>query len=412
MKHWKYAGFLLCALLISSISACKKEKARYDFVIYCKVAPGFHASDIGMVVTDAAGNILKTFVIGSNEFDFQRTLQVDEDIKTCHIHLGVRYDPAGKTFLYSHLDVQNGALVVFEPSWFVQTNAEARQKVVRVSGIESLDSMGFLGGATIYPYGIFMPEESRAFVSMPFAPNQGGVVHGRANGEPGYRYLYLPESIMTNVEWDYETQWSLFQPVPAAKTVATDASLPPAKEMLVEAITPDFKHFVRIGPGIHIDPANLQFIQPEGVPEILRIRLNGEDYATERIFQPGEPLQFKMTDMQIGNISSTPGKGFKIETSGDIDMLELICDESNYYTWKIQGRPESFENATLPALSELSKYISMKQAVPTPFWRFTVRAHQFGQHDYPDVRAGFPFRSEELFAVARSGYFMLEKRFE
>ena len=79
---------------------------------------------------------------------------------------------------------------------------------------------------------------------------------------------------------------------------------------------------------------------------------------------------------------------------------------------KAQGRPESFKNTTLPPLSELSKYIAMQPAVPTPFWRFTVRAHQFGEHDYPDVRAGFPFRSEEMFAVARSGYFMLEKRFE
>ena len=57
---------------------------------------------------------------------------------------------------------------------------------------------------------------------------------------------------------------------------------------------------------------------------------------------------------------------------------------------KAQGRPESFKNTTLPPLSELSKYIAMQPAVPTPFWRFTVRAHQFGEHDYPDVRAGIP----------------------
>lgn len=411
MKCWKYCG-LLFALLIVSTCGCKKEKTQYEFLVYCKVAPGFHASDIGLVVTDAAGNVLQNFVIGSNENEFQRTLQVDEDMKTCHIHLGVRYDPAGKTFLYSHLDVQNGALVVFEPSWFVPTGALLKQKVVRVYGIETLDSMGFLGGETLYSYGSFTPEESKATVTMNFYPNQGAVVHGRANGETGYRYLYISDSIMTNVDWSYETQWSLFQPVPTVKTVVTDAALSPVKEMLVEAITDDFEHFVRIGPGIHIDPFNLQFIQPEGVPDMLRIRLNGEDYGTERIFHPGEPLRFDMADMQIGNISSMPGKGFKIETGGNIDMLEVICDESHYYTWKIQGKPESFKEATLPTLSQLSAYIPMKSSVPTPFWRFKVRAHQFGEHDYPEVRAGFPFRSSDLFAVAQSGYFMLEKDFE
>jgi len=115
--------------------------------------------------------------------------------------------------------------------------------------------------------------------------------------------------------------------------------------------------------------------------------------------------------IHIGKISATLGKGFKIEASGDIDLLEVDCTESTYYNWKIQGRPASFKDVTMPTLAELSKHISFKNS-PTPFRRFKVRAHQFGAHDYPEVREGFPFRSSELFPVAQSGYFMLEKAFE
>lgn len=412
MKNKKFSCWLIGALFMWSAVGCKKE-AQYEFVINCKVPPGFHSSDdpLHLVATDASGRIIEAFKIGDNELEFQRTVLLDAGTQTCNIHLGVRYSqsPVGLTVVRSHLDVENGALVVIEPSLFAANGSLLEQKAARVNGITSFDSLGFLGGQTIHS--VYEAEHLHATTTMHFLPFQAGILHGKANGASEYRYLYMSEGLLDSLYSYYETEWSQFKPVPASRSVATAPNLPPANEMLVDAITPDFQHFVSIGPARHIAPQNPQFIQPEEAPDILRIRLSGESFAAEQIFQPGEMPAFAMTDMQIGNISATLGKGFKIEASGDIDLLEVDCTESTYYNWKIQGRPASFKDVTMPTLAELSKHISFKNS-PTPFRRFKVRAHQFGAHDYPEVREGFPFRSSELFPVAQSGYFMLEKAFE
>lgn len=406
LQRWQFVPFILLICL----AGCNKKVGQHDFVIICKTPPlgGMYApsDDADLVVTDAEGHVLGAFDIGANEAEFQRTLKVDEDIKTCNIHLG-HWPGSGPAFIYSHLDVQSGSLVVFEPSRFVGTGSQIKQKVVRVEGIKSLDSLGFLGSEWPQLSGF---EQPIASISTFFHTNQGALLHGKANGEADYRYLYLPHQVMASFDWDFYVHWDQFKPVPAPRTVVTSSTLPIVQEMFVDAISPDFQYFVNIGPGKNMYPTNLQFIQPEEVPRNLRIRLNGPNYATERIFQPGEPLQFDMTDMRIGNISWTQGEKYKIETSGDIDMLEVTRVESPYYIWKITGKPSSFRDLSMPTIDALDPFIPIPSS-PTPFGRGTVKAHQFGKHDYPQAKEGFPFRSTEPFALARSGYFMIEKPF-
>lgn len=57
--------------------------------------------------------------------------------------------------------------------------------------------------------GVFWPEQMQVFTSTPCYNEQGIVLHGKANGVQDYQYLYLPSSIMSQVQWNYETQWSL-----------------------------------------------------------------------------------------------------------------------------------------------------------------------------------------------------------
>jgi len=388
-QRWQFVPFILLMYL----TGCTKKVGQYDFVIICKTPVGgmyAPSDDADLVVTDAEGRVLGAFDIGAEEAEFQRTLKVDEDIKTCNIHLG-HWSGSGPAFIYSHLDVQSGSLVVFEPSRFVATGSQIKQKVVRVEGIGTLDSLGFLGSEWPQSSGF---DQNIASISTLFRPNQGALLHGKANGELNYRYLYLPDQVMASFNWDFYVHWDQFKPVPAPQSVATASTLPIVQEMLVDAISPDFHYYVNIGPGKHINPANLRFIQPEEVPRNLRIRLNGPNYATERIFQPGEPLQFDMTDMRIGNISWTPDEKYKIETSGDIDLLEVTRVEPPYYVWKITGKPSSFQDLSMPTLDALDLFIPIPSS-PTPFGHGTVKAHQFGKHDYPEVKEGFPLRSTE-----------------
>jgi len=46
-----------------------------------------------------------------------------------------------------------------------------------------------------------------------------------------------------------------------------------------------------------------------------------------------------------------------------------------------------------------------------PLGHGTVKAHQFGKHDYQEAKEGFLFRFTEPFDLARSRYFTIEKSF-
>ncbi len=405
MNIYKRIG--LYALVLCTFG-CKMNRQE-TFVIQCKFAPGtIGDNNAALVVTDRDGNILKNFIVPGGSVAFTDTLQVDEGTQSCHLNFGFNL---GKLAMISYLDVSSGDEILVRPYLLYSSISGPYQKVVRVNGIQSLDSLGILGGETLSP-GVFWPDQMQAFTSTPCYNEQGIVLHGKANGAPDYRYLYLPASVMSQVQWSYETQWSLFSPVPTPVTVTKDAALPAVNELLVEAVSPGFNEFVRLGPGTHIDPEHLAFIRPEGLPALTRIRLNGADFATEKIFQSGDPLHFNMTNMRIGNISSTPGKGFKVETSGDIDAIELVCDESTYYSWTITGRPESFTNAKMPGIKQMVRYIGLNTNVPTPFWRFTVTAHHFDNHNFQQLMEGFPFSQSDFFPKAQSGYFMVKKYFE
>jgi hypothetical protein len=397
------------SLLLLSISCQKDSGKEYEFTVFGKIPPGILSPSRNVLVfSDAEGNILESFEIAQNELDFQRSTKVPGDIGSIQVHLGLRYE-TNPTQIYSHLDVQNGELIAFKSSSFRVDGTFSEQKCVRVHGIQSLDSLGFLGN-TIYT--AKEPWEDVASTCVFVYPNEGAVLNIKANGEPNFRSLYLPDSILRNAQSFLDLDWGLLKPAPPKKHLSIEAGLGTPRHLQIDAVTDDFTGFVNLGPETHIDPLNLQFIQPDEVPKNLHVRLTGDNFVAERMFQDGDLLHIDRPDLEIGEISSTPGKGFKVATQGDIDLLELECTESTYYKWVIQGHPSSFKEVTMPSLANLSKHISLPDAYPTPFWRFMVRAHQFGKHDYLTVKEGAPYRSGGMFGAAQSGYFMLERWFE
>ena len=393
-------------LIFSLLQICCNKKDERDFYVFCKIRSGYRIDPNKIVISDLKGHILGAFDVG--RIETQLKFKVDADIELVNLHLGCGNNTYGG--ITSFLEVQNGAVVVFDPNRFGAYENLATSKVIRVEGVQSLDSLGFLGIQTLVQ-SWQNPGDTYASTSAAFSPNQGAIVHGKVNGLQDYRYLYIPDSIMASFDWEYYVFWNQFKLVPAPTSIATSTALPPVQSVDVEAIFPDYKHYISIGPGTHILPDALSFTQPEEVPSTLLIRLKGEQFISERIFEPGKPLYFDMTDMQIGGITSTPGTGFKIASSGAIDLLEVNCQESTYYNWRLEGRPAAFENVILPGIAELSRYISFPREYPTPFWRFTVKAHQFDKHEYEDIQGGFPPLSGNIFLSARSGYFMLEKSF-
>lgn len=398
----------ICLILSMTGLNCKKTPD-YEFVVLGRVAPGMWGyNNNTFVVTDLEGNILEISKISTDEPEFTRKFRVDGDIKLVNVHLGIYYGDY-PTYIYTHLEVPNGGSIAFDPFKYGTNNNSSEQKTVRINGLFTLDSLGFLANTL---YTVKEPLEPTAHTSTHVSPNESAVVHCKANGNADFRYLYISDSTFQHNSSVIDVEWDQFKPVPPPTKVAIDQALSTIEELNVSALTSDFKYFSTLGPGTHVDPLEVNFIFPEEAPKVLRIQLRGEDFLAERIFQPGESLKFDKPDLEIGNISSTPGVGFKIASSGDIDLLEVNCDESSYYRWKILGKPSAFQNVKMPTIAELQKHIAFKNENPTPFWRFKVKAYQFGKHTYEEVKEGFPYRTATLFPAAQSGFFMLEKSFE
>lgn len=236
------------------------------------------------------------------------------------------------------------------------------------------------------------------------------VIRLKANGAAEFRHLYLPvESIApggTTV-----VHWQDFNPENQLKTVEIPGSVQPYT-MLVTAISPDFKNFVLLeqsGIWQSIPPgAPLQFNHPEGLeqPSAYRIQIDGNTASYEKIFQPGEPLRFDPADMSIDQFSLT-NENVAVTVSGNVDMIHVertaveFASSRNIY-WSMDGAPESFKNHALPDLSDyLPSWFYVSSSV------FTLRkagALQFEKYEYPQLREGFPYKSTEPYARARSGY--------
>jgi hypothetical protein len=404
MKH------LSILILLLLVLCCKKPEEMYEFAVICRIPFQYvDGVEMKLVVTDMKGEMIRVLDIKSGETNIDRRFEVpvENPLDVCNIHFAVRYLNSPYYDIFSHLEVQSGALVVFEPTGFIFSSISRDQKVIRVYNIESLDSLGFLGEHRDYFESHFDPFEKRGITSALFWQNQGAVVHIKANSESEYRYLYLSDSSLSLVDWSYDVAWSDFKPVPAPVPVTIADDFLPIQSLEVDAVAPDFKSYVSIGPGSNIDPLAPQFTQPEEVPKMLRVRVKGSGYAMEHIFSAGETVEFEAPDMEIVSATSSPGERLQIEVSGDVDLLEAVCKEPRY-TWTLQGSPDAFKDLNLP---QLSNYVRDLRNAPPAFKTFTVRAHRYGKHDYPQVREGFPHRSGEAFSVARSGYQMIEKSF-
>jgi len=234
----------------------------------------------------------------------------------------------------------------------------------------------------------------------------GLVLRLRANGETSFRHLYLPENTLKDTT---TVSWQDFKP--ENKPHAIKISVSPVNELEVVAISPDQKQLVALKRDFSWLYANqnipLQFNHPEGLDETFSYRVMANSYlfSFDKIFQPGETIRFDPPDITF-NAFSIANRKVLLQASGDIDLLRIEQSYFNslgmggYIIWQMDGAPTVFQNRALP---NLDAYLPawFKNA---PFLNQRVGAYQIEAYDYPQVREGFPFKSTEPYAVARSGF--------
>lgn len=379
--------------LILAFAACEKgpKIQSHQFLLDCKF-PDLHTGvgSANIVISDARGVVLASTAVAQGQTSLTQPLTFETDNPTDRydVHL-TYYLPGNHVRVFTHLKVQSGALVAFEPALIPPPPLLSTQKFVVVREVLSLEGYEFLGWSTIEPP-FHVAEDSTAVASSRFDLRQNLILRVRANGEPEPRYFFLPPDSLQNQ--GLYLNWS--DAKPATNLVALPA-YPDAISTELTSISADFQEFTPLGTVQHQNNPTPTFFHPTEAQGNLRVHFTGFFSEFEKNFAPGEPLEMPPTDMKITRVERPFLGRLEIEAEGDIDILQVDDLSVFGFWWRIEGRPSDFLNVNL----------LVSDGTPTSlFTRFNVKARQYGNHDYEQIREGFPLRSTEPFAVARSGY--------
>lgn len=409
MKH-----ILFFVTLLFFVLGCKKYEAEY--AVYCQFSPFFFGNERALFLANADGKVLKRIEIpeGANSVSDQFSLSGEDLPEHYDLHYVFvqQFEPGRRMVnIFSHLDVPNGASVFFVTSpGFPKFIRKAH---IYINDVESFDSLDVVDSHAFDTEPQFSPAEKRVVYAPHVPVVQGLVLRLLANGESQFRYLYLPDSLVKDT---ISVSWQEFKPEDNFKEIELPDNQK-AQLFEVSAISPDFQHYTTLVRGYnYFSSAPARFNHPEGLqePVAYRIKVESDGSTYEKIFQPGEALRFESSDMTIGDIA-VAGTGLTIRTSGQIDLLRAninTFEPGTYYGdavfWQIDGKPGSFDHHTLPVFSE---YYPDWYDQTAAFKKGWVTVLQYGEHDYPQIREGFPERLNEPFAVARSGYRSVGKFF-
>lgn len=405
MKH-----NLLCLALLLFIPGCTKFEAEYT--IDCQFPPDFYANRV-LIMTNHKGERIAAIDVPAGVSNITQQITVEDADATESYGLHLVYNAPNGCYanVYSHVAIPNGAAIFLNPN--AGDFISVKQVLLNISGIETFDT---LGGASLFPplHTNFIAAEKRVVVDCLLEQGRGIVLRLLANGASEFRHLYLPDSLLGNAV--VQAQWDDFTPEnnPHSIELPGDGL---ADYLEVNAVSADFNHYVTLQDKSSVQNGNASFApifnHPFGLPEPSAYRVNvyQGDSRFETIFQPGAPLRFDPAGFSIDD-TKLEGRNLTATTSGDIDLVSALFTQNDPQNqncrmyWYIDGSTEAFKNG-IP-LPDLQNYL--------PDWfdfdrfdHFTVTAQQFGKQDYPQVREGFPYKSGEPFAVARSGFKSVSK---
>ncbi|HRI58623.1 MAG TPA: hypothetical protein PK228_02840 [Saprospiraceae bacterium] len=405
MKHIYFSLGLLFFII-----GCKQKEA--DYAIDCQFPPDFYANRV-LIMTNQKGERIAAIDVpaGVSNITQQITVEDADATESYGLHL-VYNDPNGcYANVYSHVAIPNGAAVFLNPN--AGDFISAKQVVLNISGIETFDT---LVGASLFPplHTNFIAAEKRVVVDCLLEQGRGIVLRLLANGASEFRHLYLPDSVLGNAP--VQAQWEDFTPENNPRSI----ELPGdglATYLEVDAVSADFNRYVTIQDKSSVQNGNAPFApifnHPFGLPEpsAYRVIVYQDGTRFEKIFQPGELLRFDPAGFSVDDVN-LEGRNLSATTSGDVDLVSALFAQSDPQNpncimyWYVDGSTEAFKNG-IP-LPDLQNYL--------PDWfdfdnfkNYTVTAQQFGKQDYPQVREGFPYKSGEPFAVARSGFKSISK---
>jgi hypothetical protein len=396
---------LLFILLIAvSCWGCKKFEASYT--VLCEYNASLATQ--WLVMTNSKGKIIdfEQLETGSASFRGEFTTHDNDAPDSFDLHLIYHDSISGYYRVFSSLGVYNGTLVSFNP--LPESFPNFREVHFNIAGIESVGNLDVFEGAASNLFYAYDFDGQLIRASCLVEAGEGLVLRLKANSETQFRSLYIPDHLLSEQD-TLLVQWTDFKPPTNLHSVQFTAG-PNPSIIQIEAVSPDFKHFVTLHYQIgNIPSLNTEFNRPEGVPADWVYRVFGlqKGVLVDRIFQGTEELKFGVLDDRIQTIEVSEGQ-ILLELNHDFDMVQLnsnaIQDPSNQNNqlfWTLTGKPSSMLEYKIP---ELEKFLPDWAWSSNLFKQGLVRAANYNQHDYDQIQSGFPHRLKERFAFAKSGF--------
>lgn len=406
--------FFLAFGLLIHFSGCKKINV--EFAVYCSFPE--HVLDARtLVITNAAGEIVQHYEISGGIVELSEKFEYtpDDPDERLDYHLITDGGSAsGCTQIFTHIGVQNGAPVAFDPQpGYYNTDIDFSYFDVQITGIQSFYELQVPGIIYVDPYNA---SKKQVELGFGFTYRQNYIVRLKANGSPLFRYLYLPDT--NGVSLSY--QWANLK----QENHLTEFAFPDVasiRNLWVEATADHDRTFTVLYARSSFDPA-LSAPPQFNIPDELfdkaeiRVSMTTPNLIVDQLFAPGAPLVLGPLNMQINSASAVPGQSLSVNAEGDIDLLRVLTHAKSALIgctmdWQIDGQPPAFAQYRLPDLHDFLPDVPGDE----PFFaHFTVTAYQLRQHDYVELRRGVPFRYDyikERMTLARSGYRALTQEY-
>ncbi|MFN0176498.1 MAG: hypothetical protein ACKVU0_17795 [Saprospiraceae bacterium] len=383
--------------------SCKKIDGSYTVI--CE----FESSNAArwLVVTDDRGKVLGSEEIakGSSSFRGNFSIAYKDSPDSFDVHLVTQNLNSGSYWVYSYIGVYNGSALFIDPD--LPPYLEPRPFLLIVKDVASISEIDVFDSIENWWYS-FNSGNAIASFSLKVRDREGLVLRLEANGEQKLRSLYLSDTTIANRD-SLVVTWEDFKPESDIREVTLKGEENPSI-VFVEAVSPDFKHFVCLfGENGTFHSMTQKFNRPEALPATWLYRISGyqDQVWFDRMFQPTEVLKMEKLDVKIDKITRS-GNTLSLVTEGQFDIarissgvLKNVSGTDRHFYWQLNGRPHSFANYQIP---DLKTFFPDWVDASEIFKEGLIRVADYDLYNYEQLQSGFPDRLNDRYAFAKSGY--------
>lgn len=403
---------LLFLLYIATLFQCKVETT--DFEVNAEIWGSFGAIN-RLIVTNRCGEIVKIFDNPAETFKIQETFPYksrNPEDQTLDFHWIIGDTSGDYVSVVSSLGVHSGDYVLMRAGATSNNySPETRTVVVLVDGIPAQTSGWDFEVPGVSSWNQNIPNNGQLGLQFEMDKSQHLYLRAKPSNNQHWSEYFVPDSLIQDTIYASVTEFK-----PANPFTLFESEVLVGRLEMTELST-DLTRFTVLkttsnGSSLTAQPG---FILPPGhtLPATFRLRASANlatgSWAMDKILPLGAPLRIEKPDMSIIDKLVKPGEEIGVFVAGHPDGIRVSTynnQDGKFFGWQIEGRPEYFLSYKLPDILAYFPPWVDKQIV---FDNLFVVAFRFDQLDYEQYRAGFPDRSEEQYAYAKSGMLMIWK---